>query len=60
MIATLLLGVVAALLSLPTTTAEARQCEWRGTAPTCKGTSKDCRADEDYVDLGGKVEQTDR
>jgi hypothetical protein len=50
-------GAVA--LCLLVSTAEARQCEWRGTAPTCKGTIKDCRADEDYVDLGGKVGQTD-
>lgn len=49
----------AALTSLVVADVEARQCKWYGTAPTCKGNNKDCKADEEPVDLGSKVEQTD-
>ena len=35
------------------TTADARQCRWIGTAPSCGGKISDCSADEDFIEYAG-------
>lgn len=57
-IRTALLVAMALTLSFPALQAEARQCEWRGTAPACDGQESDCRPDEEYIEAAGDIDYT--
>ena len=46
------LFMVAALVA---TTADARQCRWIGTAPSCDVKPSDCGADEDFIEYAGSA-----